>query len=121
MRCLNRTMYGNISARTKEAYVLLCTRQHEAVINPITSAFEAVSVASNDWNRLALIEERFFWQKSRIQWLRNGDQNTSFFHKVTQGRASKNAIKRLVIDSGVVVTDHNEIKKEAVSYYQRFL
>lgn len=45
------------------------------------------------------IEEQFFCQKSRIQWLKYGDQNTNYFHKIVQDKAAKNAIKRLIATS----------------------
>lgn len=59
--------------------------------------------------------------KNRIQWLRSGDQNTSFFHKVAQGRASKNYIRRLITEEGVVIMDIYKLKKEASKYHKRFL
>lgn len=41
-------------------------------------------------------EEVFWQQKSRIQWLKEGDQNTKFFHIHTMQRRKKNCIERLI-------------------------
>lgn len=46
---------------------------------------------------------------------------TQVFHKVTQDRASKNAIKKLINEEGVVITDLEDLKKMATNYYRDFL
>ncbi|GAV86914.1 Exo_endo_phos domain-containing protein, partial [Cephalotus follicularis] len=40
-------------------------------------------------------EEAFFKQKSRIQWLKEGDSNSAFFHRVVKMRQSRNHIVRI--------------------------
>lgn len=49
--------------------------------------------------------------------MRDGDQNTAFFHLTVQTRAAKNGIKRLVTASGVVLTDPNKIMADALDFY----
>lgn len=41
---------------------------------------------------LRIIEDQCWHQKSRIQWLRKGDLNSSYFHKVASGRRRGNLI-----------------------------
>lgn len=45
-------------------------------------------------------EEIFWQQKSRVQWLREGDRNTNFFHAHTMQKRKKNCIERLIDDQG---------------------
>jgi hypothetical protein len=43
-----------------------------------------------------LLREEIMWrQRSRVVWLKEGEQNTSFFHRKVSGRAKKNKISKL--------------------------
>lgn len=66
-------------------------------------------------------EESYLQQKSRIHWLQAGDQNTSFFHKVVQGRQSRNTIKSIITTTGSILTDNDGIKSEFLSHYVNLL
>lgn len=51
---------------------------------------------------MALREEELFWrQKSREEWLRAGDLNTSFFHNSVKGKKIKNRVLMLLDEDGV--------------------
>lgn len=66
LRALNRTQYGDITLKSKEAYVRLCELQNAVLQNPDQHSFEEVAEATQNWNRLASIEEHFLKQKSNI-------------------------------------------------------
>lgn len=114
-------MFGDLPARVKQAFDALCVKQNTALQNPQTSTFEEASDAWEHWHHLAGIEEQFFYQKSRVQWLDLGDRNKKNFHKTCQNRYATNAIRRLVTPYGRVLTDSAEIKAAAVSYYEEFI
>ena len=46
-------------------------------------------------------EEKMWQQRSKVQWLKSGDQNTKFFHRTTTQRKRKNFIKGLRDGNGV--------------------
>ena len=64
---LNRESFGDISARVKAAFDVLCEKQNNALQNPHTSTFEEASDAWEHWHHLSGIEEQLFYQKSRVQ------------------------------------------------------
>ncbi|XP_013632914.1 PREDICTED: uncharacterized protein LOC106338497 [Brassica oleracea var. oleracea] len=78
IRLLNKSRFGNIPLRAKEAFKNLCDMQEQALVTPNTASFNSVSEAMATWNHWASIEERFYMQKFRITWLMYGDQNTIF-------------------------------------------
>ena len=54
-------------------------------------------------------EETMWRQRSRIQWLAEGDKNTRFFHQRASHRKKKNKISRLRRPDGVEVEDPEEL------------
>jgi hypothetical protein len=66
-----------------------------------------------------LHREEIMWrQRSRIQWLKEGDQNTKFFHRKATGRDKKNKIRKLKRTNGTVTNDENEFKDLANNFFK---
>ncbi|KAK1678101.1 hypothetical protein QYE76_038949 [Lolium multiflorum] len=55
-------------------------------------------------------EEIMARQRSRVEWLREGDRNTAFFHSKATIRRKTNRIEALTRENGSVSTDETEIK-----------
>ncbi|KAH0926855.1 hypothetical protein HID58_019111, partial [Brassica napus] len=118
MRSLNRDLFGDLPGRVKAAYEDLCVKQTEAMKNPHTTTFEAASDAWEHWHHISGIEEQFYFQKSRIQWLGLGDRNSRFFHHATQSRNARNTIRKIVTADGRILTSLPEIKQEAAFHFK---
>lgn len=69
------------------------------------------------WKALAL-EESLARQKSRIQWLSQGDKNSKFFFSCTKSRWNSNKIISIENGDGCVVSGHSEIKDVAINYFK---
>ncbi|XP_072066236.1 uncharacterized protein [Arachis hypogaea] len=54
-------------------------------------------------------KERYWREKSRVQWLKWGDKNTKFFHSKFQARNRKNKIKELRDENGETASDAMDI------------
>ncbi|XP_074306517.1 uncharacterized protein LOC141641766 [Silene latifolia] len=63
-------------------------------------------------------EETFWRQRSRALWLRDGDKNTTFFHRKATQRKEKNHISRIVDDNDRVYERTLEIANCAASYFE---
>ena len=68
-------------------------------------------------NRLAQLEECSWRQKSRVFWLKEGDNNTKFFHKMTNSNRRRNYIGGLEFD-GVYYEEEAEMRKHVVQFYE---
>nr|CAD1829964.1 unnamed protein product [Ananas comosus var. bracteatus] len=55
--------------------------------------------------------------KSRIRWLRDGDQNTHFFHMATLVRRRRNRITSLVLDNGIRISDEPNLMMAFSIFY----
>ncbi|KAI9106963.1 hypothetical protein K1719_022491 [Acacia pycnantha] len=67
------------------------------------------------WDR----EETYWWQRSRIAWLRCGDRNTRFFHSSVVQRRQRNKIMRLKNENGVWLEDRKAIHAVFSDYYKK--
>ena len=93
------------SALEKE---LSATIPNTALIEKITSDL-----------RKAYVEEEQFWlQRSRIQWLKQGDRNTGFFHAATRSRRMINTILVIENADGQEFYEEPDITRVISEYFQ---
>lgn len=65
------------------------------------------------------MQKEFYWhQRSKKQWLEAGDQNTTFFHRATRLRRSRNNIHRIIDDEGKEWKTNEEIGDCILKYYR---
>jgi hypothetical protein len=70
--------------------------------------------------RLAHMEETSWRQKSRVLCLKEGDNNTSFFHRTANSNRKNNYLNRLEVD-GHVFDDKEDIKLQVEQFYHSLL
>ncbi|KAA3461612.1 reverse transcriptase [Gossypium australe] len=70
-----------------------------------------------DLNLEADKEELYWAQRARVNWLKNGDRNTSFFHKMTGQRKTRNRIVALEDDFGNRFSTNEDMVKVATDYF----
>ena len=73
-----------------------------------------------EFSKWAVLEEISWRQKSRELWLKEGDKNSKFFHKMTNARRRKNFISSITVD-GRKLTKEIEIKEGVVNAFQNIL
>nr|GEY46943.1 hypothetical protein [Tanacetum cinerariifolium] len=87
-------------------------------LNVILRVEEALYVQA--FNEAILLEERFLKHKAKVNWLRDGDSNSAYFHKSMKNYISRNRIDVITNSDGVAF--ENEKDSEAfVSHYEVFL
>jgi hypothetical protein len=62
-------------------------------------------------------EESFWFQRAHSKWLQEGDQNTSYFHRIANGRKKKNNVHSLEKD-GVLIEVTKNLLQHATDYYK---
>ncbi|KAJ9701497.1 hypothetical protein PVL29_006726 [Vitis rotundifolia] len=81
---------------------------------------EARKEAREDYKKWALMEEISWRQKSRETWLKEGDKNTGFFHKMANSNCRRNCLKKIKVN-GVWLSNDQEIQRGVVRAYQDLL
>ena len=80
---------------------------------------DAINQLKWEINGLLIKEEKMWKQRSRALWLKEGDQNTKFFHNRASHRYKRNRIEELKNEAGVVCTNEEEIADILIAYYQQ--
>ena len=79
---------------------------------------EKLSEANANYIKYLKLEHAILKQKSQLQWLKEGDANSKFFHAVIRGRRNKMFIHKIMDDSGVWIQGEDKVAKEACDYFQ---
>lgn len=120
IRELNRKN-GNVFVKVKVLREELKKVQAELDKDPKNGKLrEEEIVFNNAYKDAVLDEERVLKQKAKVEWLREGDQNSAYFHNLLKGRMSKSRIVSVKDDMGREYTDE-DIASVFVSHFQEFL
>ncbi|GJU26932.1 RNA-directed DNA polymerase, eukaryota, reverse transcriptase zinc-binding domain protein, partial [Tanacetum coccineum] len=65
-------------------------------------------------------ESNLLMQKAKIEWLKDGDRNTEFFHKIIKGRTHKGRIVSICNEKGERF-ENDKIAEQFVRHFQEFL
>ncbi|KAL9664408.1 hypothetical protein QQ045_019808 [Rhodiola kirilowii] len=67
-----------------------------------------------------LLREELFWkQRSRVDWLKEGDRNTRFFHLHASRRREINTIESLKVDGDTWISGDEELCEVVVNHFGR--
>ena len=92
-----------------------------ALTNPTQENFLKEKELHAKWDFLRSIEESYFRQRSRINWLQEGDHNTTFFHRLMQVQNSYNSIRSFTVSTGEIFIDPAVMGAIAISHFQQLL
>lgn len=121
MRSPGRRNLSALTIRAEEALQILCDKQLITLDNPTTAAMEEEAEAYAIWDHVSELEEGFLKQKSKLHWIQVGDKNNKYFHKAVQIRLAHNAIREIKCQDGSIATLQEDIKAEAVRFFEEFL
>jgi hypothetical protein len=73
----------------------------------------------NAFNEAILLEERFLKQKAKVEWLRVGDSNSGYFHKVVKSRKARSRIDSVCNSEGVWF-EQDQVPNAFVNHFTSF-
>jgi hypothetical protein len=112
----NKSTFGSVRTETRSLKIRLeSLRQLPGRVGP---SHEEIKIQDR-LVELNYREEIMWRQRSRIQWLSEGDQNTKFFHQKASGRKKRNRISRITRSDGSVTEDLDEMKNMTVDFYKQ--
>ena len=76
--------------------------------------------AKETFKKWVLLEETHWRQLSRELWLKEGDKNTGFFHRMANAHWRNNSLDRIKIN-GVELVEEQEVREGIVNAFQQQL
>ncbi|KAK4581675.1 hypothetical protein RGQ29_025026 [Quercus rubra] len=114
----NRLEFGHVSRKKSqllETLKLLDAKEGEFGLSDAESCERAV--ARSEVENLLSLEEISWRQKSRMLWIKEGDNNTKFFHKMANSCRRFNYLSFLEVD-GVIYEEESEMAAQVVNFYK---
>ncbi|GLT66339.1 hypothetical protein SLA2020_387070 [Shorea laevis] len=114
----NKDVFGDVEAQFREAV----KKVENVDLKNEELVLEGFEVAQRQEGFQELWEilrkkEAIWRQKARSNWIKLGDANTGFFHKVASGRRAHNGITGLMCD-GRWVEEPELVRKQVVKYFK---
>ncbi len=113
LRRWNREEVGNIFRRIEGLEEVISSLQSQEVQSGGLSEGELGELRSHLALHDSLLrQQEIFWrQKSRVQWIQEGDRNTRFFHQSTVIRRHQNRIRAIRGEDGQLTEDPDTIQR----------
>ncbi|KAI5343912.1 hypothetical protein L3X38_011788 [Prunus dulcis] len=89
LMCWSARKFGQVPKKVKELRGRLANLQWE---EPSSQTFHTRNLVETELDKCLEQEKIYLQQRSRVNWLRYGDHNTSFFHKQATSRRKTNAL-----------------------------
>ena len=116
----NKNSFGTLKERKKnilDEIANIDAIEQEGVLSSELSAQRVLR--KGELEELILREEIHWRQKAKVKWVKDGDCNSKFFHKVTNDRRNRNFIKFLENERGLVLDNFESISEEIFLYFKK--
>lgn len=67
------------------------------------------------------LEEKMLMQRAKVDWIRKGDGNNSFFHAIIKSRNNRRNIYMLQKTDGTLLENQSEIEDEIMDFYKKLM
>ena len=121
LKAWNRDVFGKVETNKVEALSRISFWDDCEKVRALTlEEAEARVKARADFKSWALMEEISWRQKSRETWLKEGDRNTGFFHRMANDHRRRNCLNSICIN-GRKLEKEADIKEGLVDAFQNLL
>jgi hypothetical protein len=118
LKIWNREIFGNVHDYVKKAESNLVDIQNQIHLNGHNDALCELEKAAQTKLDDALQRQHWFWQeKARVNWHKDGDRNTNYFHRVAKIKNTTKIIST-IRNGDSLLSEPHQIADHVVNYNQ---
>lgn len=125
LRELNKNGFHDLQAAEVQAYrrmIVLQEQMHQnQAENGLTQNAEEELQAVQEYKEKHRVYMGFLKQKAKVEWLKDGDENTRLFHQSIKARRVQNQIYSIFDEQGTCHEDNDKVIEAFVEYYKKLL
>ncbi|XP_074283267.1 uncharacterized protein LOC141607821 [Silene latifolia] len=122
LKALNKECFSDIENQTSQTAHLLAEVQVQIAASDQNAELIAKEVnLMNELRNLTKARDCFLQQKSKVQWMEEGDANTAYFHCAIKKRCLRNKVIQIEDKEGQLCTDTETIENAFLAYYEDLL
>lgn len=114
LKVWGKKSFGNNLEKIKELKSQLSYVQNKVFSE---DDFQKEKAIKEELEMALLREEMYQHQRSRLNWIKYGDKNTSFFHATVNQRRQRNQILKVKDNMGVCLTEERDINLHLQSHF----
>ncbi|XP_021775573.1 uncharacterized protein LOC110739421 [Chenopodium quinoa] len=116
----NKTIFHNIFKKKRNLLARIAGVQRALALQKARDLIKLESKLRGELDEVLAQEELLWYQKSRVDWIKDGDRNTTFFQLSTIARRWRNKISAIrEAPNGEWITGKTEVQANIVSYFQK--
>ncbi|XP_062103616.1 uncharacterized protein LOC133814704 [Humulus lupulus] len=122
LKDINKCGFNDIHTSDLNASRVLSDCQEQLMRDPLNA--DVIKLEGDAREKYAAVHKSycsFLHQKAKIHWIKEGDDNTAFFHASIRDRRSQNRIYSITTDSGEWIDQPEMVAYVFVSYYKNLL
>ena len=113
----NLNVFGNVHIAVDSARAALEKIQLAISLDGFTDVRHVEELLAQDaLSNALLVQEKFWAEKARVRWVREGDRNTGYFHTLAKIRRARSSITSLRIGNDLV-DDVNILRDHVVQHF----
>jgi hypothetical protein len=118
LKMWNKHVFGDVSLKQLQFCSELSRLDEKEELGGLSHADrDRHKVVISELHKLAHLEETSWRQKSRVLWLKEGDNNTKHFQKMANSNRRNNYMKKVEVD-GIVHENAVDIRDNVVCFYE---